>query len=200
MSDQSMKKQLAELQDWQLVAFSAALSERMFPNFALFSRLVEFGNAQQLRQILNGVWDKLGNTGAKMNFEVQLDKVEANIPDLEEFTMYGALPANDAVVALFSTLNIILAADPEEAANVANLSRECVASFIEISEADDQLSDEEVVRLINTHEMMEQEEAFQEEALERVTSSKKPNKDLIVALRELAHNEGFSNIGITDSE
>ncbi|MDI3326165.1 YjaG family protein [Pontibacterium granulatum] len=200
MSDQSMKKQLAELQDWQLVAFSAALSERMFPNFALFSRLVEFGNAQQLRQILNGVWDKLGNTGAKMNFEVQLDKVEANIPDLEEFTMYGALPANDAVVALFSTLNIILAADPEEAANVALLSRECVASFIEISEADDQLSDEEVVRLINTHEMMEQEEAFQEEVLERVTASKKPNKDLIAALRELAHNEGFSNIGITDSE
>ncbi|WP_370280478.1 YjaG family protein [Pontibacterium sp.] len=200
MSDQSMKTQLAELQDWQLVAFSAALSERMFPNFALFSRLVEFGNAQQLRQILNGVWDKLGNTGAKMNFEVQLDKVEANIPDLEEFSMYGALPANDAVVALFSTLNIILAADPEEAANVANLSRECVASFIEISEADDQLSDEEVVRLINTHEMMEQEEAFQEEVLERVTSSKKPNKDLIAALRELAHNEGFSNIGITDSE
>lgn len=200
MSDQSMKKQLAELQDWQLVAFSAALSERMFPNFALFSRLVEFGNAQQLRQILNGVWDKLGNTGAKMNFEVQLDKVEANIPDLEEFTMYGALPANDAVVALFSTLNIILAADPEEAANVANLSRECVASFIEISEADDQLSDEEVVRLINTHEMMEQEEAFQEEVLERVTASKKPNKDLISALRELAHNEGFSNIGISDSE
>jgi len=200
MSDQSMKTQLAELQDWQLVAFSAALSERMFPNFALFSRLVEFGNAQQLRQILNGVWDKLGNTGAKMNFEVQLDKVEANIPDLEEFTMYGALPANDAVVALFSTLNIILAADPEEAANVANLSRECVASFIEISEADDQLSDEEVVRLINTHEMMEQEEAFQEEVLERVSASKKPNKDLISALRELAHNEGFSNIGITDSE
>lgn len=200
MSDQSMKKQLAELQDWQLVAFSAALSERMFPNFTLFSRLVEFGNAQQLRQILNGVWDKLGNTGAKMNFEVQLDKVEANIPDLEEFTMYGALPANDAVVALFSTLNIILAADPEEAANVANLSRECVASFIEISEADDQLSDEEVVRLINTHEMMEQEEAFQEEVLERVTASKKPNKDLIAALRELAHNEGFSNIGISDSE
>ena len=200
MSDQSMKKQLAELQDWQLVAFSAALSERMFPNFALFSRLVEFGNAQQLRQILNGVWDKLGNTGAKMNFEVQLDKVEANIPDLEEFTMYGALPANDAVVALFSTLNIILAADPEEAANVANLSRECVASFIEISEADDQLSDEEVVRLISTHELMEQEEAFQEEVLERVTASKKPNKDLIIALRELAHNEGFSNIGISDSE
>ena len=200
MSDQSTNPQLFELQDWQLVAFSAALSERMFPNFALFSRLVEFGNAQQLRQIQNGVWDKLANTGAKMNFEVQLDKVEANIPDLEEFSMYGAFPANDAVVALYSTLNVVLVADAEEAANIANLSRECVATFIEVSEADDQLSDEDVVRLINTHEMMEQEEAFQEEVLARITAAKKANKELITELRALAHNEGVSNIGITDSE
>lgn len=199
MPDPSQKSQLADLQDWQLAAFSAALTERMFPNFALFSRLVEFGNAQQLRQILNGVWDKLGNTGAKMNFEVQLDKVEANMPDLEEFTMYGAYPANDAVIALYSTLNVVLVADRDEAANIANLSRECVATFIEVSEADDQLSDEEVVRLINTHEMMEQEEAFQEEVLSRITSAKKANAQLIKDLRQLAHNEGVSNIGVSDN-
>lgn len=199
MPDPSLKSQLAELQDWQLAAFSAALTERMFPNFALFSRLVEFGNAQQLRQILNGVWDKLGNTGAKMNFEVQLDKVEANMPDLEEFSMYGAYPANDAVIALYSTLNVVLVADRDEAANIANLSRECVATFIEVSEADDQLSDEEVVRLINTHEMMEQEEAFQEEVLSRITSAKKANAQLIKDLRQLAHNEGVSNIGVSDN-
>jgi len=199
MPDPSLKSQLAELQDWQLAAFSAALTERMFPNFALFSRLVEFGNAQQLRQILNGVWDKLGNTGAKMNFEVQLDKVEANMPDLEEFSMYGAYPANDAVIALYSTLNVVLVADRDEAANIANLSRECVATFIEVSEADDQLSDEEVVRLINTHEMMEQEEAFQEEVLNRITSAKKANAQLIKDLRQLAHNEGVSNIGVSDN-
>lgn len=199
MPDPSLKSQLADLQDWQLAAFSAALTERMFPNFALFSRLVEFGNAQQLRQILNGVWDKLGNTGAKMNFEVQLDKVEANMPDLEEFSMYGAYPANDAVIALYSTLNVVLVADRDEAANIANLSRECVATFIEVSEADDQLSDEEVVRLINTHEMMVQEEAFQEEVLSRITSAKKANAQLIKDLRQLAHNEGVSNIGVSDN-
>ncbi len=198
MSDQSNAKQLAQLKDWQLTAFSAALSERMFPNFALFSRLVEFGNAQQLRQILNGIWDRLANTGAKMNFEVQLEKAEANLPDLNEFTMYGALPANDAVVALCSTINVVLEADASEVANVANLSRECVATFIEVSEADDQISDEELVRMINTHEMMEQEDDFQETVLELITSAAKPNKALIGQLRELAHNEGVSNIGISD--
>lgn len=198
MSDQSIARQLSELKDWQLTAFSAAISERMFPNFALFSRLVEFGNAQQLRQILNGVWDRLANTGAQMNFEVQLDKVEANLPNLEEFTMYGALPANDAVVALYSTLNVMLDADRDEAANLGNLSRECVATFIEVSEADDQVSDEELVKMINTHEMVEQEEAFQQEALALITSGTKPTQSLITELRQLAHNDGVSNIGISD--
>ncbi|MGB0732472.1 MAG: YjaG family protein [Pontibacterium sp.] len=198
MPEQRLNAQLANLEDWQLAAFCVALTERLFPNYALFSRLAEFGNAQQLRQIINGAWDWLGNTGAKMNFETQLDKVEANIPDLEEFPMYGALPANDAVVALFSTLNVILSADAEEAKNVAYLSQECVATFIEVTQADDQISDEDLVRFINTHELMEQEEDFQDTVLDIVRSSKRPNKALLAELRDLAHNDGFSNIGISD--
>ncbi len=199
MSDQRIEKQLYDLQDWQLVAFCAAVTERMFPNFALFSRLVEFGDAQQLRQILNGVWDYLANSGARMNFEVQLDKVEANMPDLKEFDMYGAYPALDAVVAIYSTLNSVLSADAAEAANVANLSRECVAAYIEVSDGDDQMSDEELVKLINTHEMMEQEEAFQAEVLAQLQQGRQ-SASLIRELRRLAENEGVSNIGISDDE
>jgi len=189
-------RQLAPLKDWQLSAFCAALSERMYPNFALFSDLVEFGDNQKLRTVLNGVWDHLANTGAKMNFEVQLGHVEANMPDLEEFTMYGAVPARDAVLALVQTLECVLEADLELASEIANLSRECVATFIEFSEGDDQLSDEELIRLINTHELMEIEDAFQQEVLDQVTAHKQPNKALMQSLRELASNEGVSNIGV----
>lgn len=192
-------RQLATLKDWQMTAFCAALSERMFPNFALFSGLVEFGNAQQLRQILNGVWDHLANTGAKMNFEVQMDKVEDNIPDLDEFTMYGALPAHDAVVALFETLNCLIAADIEEASGIANLSREAVATFIEVTEGDDQLSDVELLRLINNHELMEIEDAFQQEVLDQLKAMSQPKKDALAKLRALAENNGVSNIGISDN-
>ncbi len=189
-------RQLAALKDWQLAAFCAALSERMYPNFALFSDLVEFGDNQKVRTVLNGVWDFLANTGAKMNFEVQLGHVETNMPDLEEFTMYGAVPARDAVLALIQTLDCILEADKELASDVANLSRECVATFIEFSEADDQLSDEELLRMINTHELMEVEDAFQQAVLDQISASKQPNKALMQGLKTLAANDGVSNIGV----
>lgn len=201
MTDQlDIEDRLQRLEPARLTAFCAALTERMFPNFALFSRLVAFGDAAQLRQILNGVWDQLANTGARMNFEVQLDKVEASMPDLDDFDMYGASPALDAVVALFSTLSCVLEGDASEAIAVANLSRECVENFIEITEGDDQMSDEELVRFINTHEMMLQEEAFQEEVLDRLEAEGPFNAARVRELRTLAQNEGFSNIGISDDD
>ncbi|MGB0204013.1 MAG: YjaG family protein [Neptuniibacter sp.] len=198
MSDQSLDKEFYDLNDWQLAALCAALSERMFPNFALFSRLMEFGDAQQMRRILDGVWDYLGNSGAKMNFEVQLDKVEANMPDLDEFEMYGASPALDAVVALFSTLNTVIASDASEVVNVANMSRESVATFIEMT-ADDQMSDDELVRYINTHELMQQEDDFQAVALE-ILQDDISRSEALSELREVARNDGYSNIGICDNE
>ena len=198
MSEQGFEKEFYDLKDWQLVAYCAAVSERMFPNFALFSRLLEFGDAQKMRQILDAVWDHLNNTGAKMNFEVQLDKVEDNIPDLAEYDMYGAIPAQNAIVALFSTLNTVLASDAGEVINIANLSREVVADFVELN-ADDQLSDDELVRYINTHDLMQQEDEFQSVILE-ILQDDISRGEALKELRELAHNDGYSNIGISDSE
>ncbi|WP_415899585.1 YjaG family protein [Neptuniibacter sp. QD48_11] len=198
MSDQRFDKEFYDLKDWQLAAYCAAVSERMFPNFALFARLMEFGDVSKMRQILDAVWDHLNNTGAKMNFEVQLDKVEENMPDLDEFDMYGASPALDAVVALFSTLNTVIAADASEVLTVANMSRESVATFIELN-ADDQISDDELVRFINTHDLMVQEDDFQADILE-IIQDDLPRREALQELRELAHNDGYSNLGISDSE
>jgi uncharacterized protein YjaG (DUF416 family) len=195
-----MEKQLKGLDGWQLVAFSAALTERMFPNYQLFSRLVGFGDYRQLRTILDGVWNQLAGSGARLNAEVQLDNVEANIPDLDEYDMYGAMPAYDAVVALYSTLTCVIEGDMAEAVEVANLSRECVANFIEVSEANDQMSDEELVRFINTHDLMLDEDAFREEVIDRLRGQRQPNPGFIAELRTLAENEGVSNIGISGED
>ncbi|WP_261842874.1 YjaG family protein [Aliamphritea ceti] len=197
MSQWMLEKEIKALESWQLTAFSVALTERMYPNFALFSRLLEFGDRDQVRQILDGVWNHLGNTGAKMNFEVQLGNIEANMPDLDEFDMYGASPALDAMVALFSCVSCLLDNSSAEAANIGNLSLECVATFVEVT-AEPQLSDEEVMRLISNHDMILQEDAFQEEVIRRLQSVKQPNAKFIAELRELAANEGVSNIGVSD--
>jgi hypothetical protein len=75
-----------------------------------------------------------------------------------------------------------------------------VASYIEVTEGDDQMSDEELVRFINTHDMMLQEEAFVETALEMLEADGPFNPALVTQLRELGRNEGFSNIGISDQD
>lgn len=195
-----VEPQLRSLDHTKLAAYCAALTERQFPNFILFSKLVEFGNTTQLETILDGVWQSLVPGGAKMNFEVQLDKVEANMPDLDEYEMYGASPALDAVVSLYSTLVCILEADVDEAIAVGNVSRECVAMFIELSEGDDQMSDEQIIRLISNHDLMVQEDEFHEEVIERLMSTKTMTKAFVSDLRELARNQGFSNIGISDDD
>ncbi|WP_010324559.1 YjaG family protein [Marinobacterium stanieri] len=196
----NLEPELETFEPWQLTAFSAALTERMYPNFALFSRLVEFGDAAKLRQVLDGVWDSLTGRAGKMNFEVQQEAVEANMPDLEEFDMYGAWPALDAVVALNATLSCILEKDLTAATSIGQLSRECVATFLEVTEGDDQLSDEELVKLINTHDLMLAEDDFREEVIERLRGQKTPTAEFVSSLRELARNEGVSNIGISDED
>ncbi|MBV0933227.1 YjaG family protein [Marinobacterium weihaiense] len=196
----NLEPELETFEPWQLTAFSAALTERMFPNFALFARLVEFGDVAKIRQVLDGVWDSLTGRAGKMNFEVQQEAVEANMPDLDEYDMYGALPALDAIVALNATLNCILEKDRSEAANIGQLSRECVATFLEVTEGDDEMSDEDLVKLINTHELMQAEDAFRDEVLEQLRAHKHPTPDFVASLRALARNEGVSNIGISDDD
>ncbi len=195
-----VEAQLRSLDHKKLAAYCAALTERQLPNFVLFSKLTGFGDIKQLETVLDGVWQSLVPGGAKMNFEVQLDKVDANMPNLDEYEMYGASPALDAVVSLYSTLTCILEADVDEAISVGNVSRECVAMFIEISEGDNQMSDEEIIRLINNHDLMIQEDEFHEEVVERLMQVKQFDKTFISELRALASNEGVSNIGISDEE
>jgi uncharacterized protein YjaG (DUF416 family) len=195
-----VEAQLRSLDHKKLAAYCVAVTERQFHKFVLFNKLVEFGDLKQLETVLDGVWQSLVPGGAKMNFEVHLDKVDANMPDLDEHERYGASPALDAVVSLYSTLTCILEADVDEAIAVGSVSRECVAMFIEISEGDDQMSDVEILRLINNHDLMVQEDEFQEEVVERLMNIKQLDKTFISELRALAHNQGVSNIGISDED
>jgi uncharacterized protein YjaG (DUF416 family) len=62
------------------------------------------------------------------------------------------------------------------------------------------LSDEDLVRLINTHELMQAEDGFRDEVIERLQNQKQPSAAFVRELRDLARNEGVSNIGISDED
>ncbi len=190
---------LQEFDDWQLGVFTTALAERMFPNFALFARVVESGGAEVVRMALDKIWDRLSQRGGKVNFETQLERVDAEVPNVDNFDMYGVYPALDAAVAACAAINQIEAASAEEALNISQLSQECVATYLEVI-ADPELSDEELVRFINTHELMEQELGFQQQLLEQLQRATGPTASLLDSLRELAENQGVSNIGICDED
>lgn len=196
MTDKTVANLLNSRQDWQQVAFCAAISERMFPNFALFSELNEFGDISTMRQILDKVWDYLEQKQAKLNVEAQLTKVEANIPEPENFDSYGVWPALDAAVTLSTTLNMILSADATEANNIAAMSKNTVANFITLMLAVEELSEEEQQKIIAKHELMQQEQEFQLEVLE-LLQTEQARKIKIAAIKTLSHNQGYSNLGIS---
>jgi uncharacterized protein YjaG (DUF416 family) len=192
-----LETQLKEFDKLKLVAYCVAIAQRQFPNFALFSNIVEFGEAKKMANIIDGLWQSLVPGGAKMNFELQLAKVEDNMPNLDGFDMYGAAPALDAMSCLHAAVSCMLDAEFEEAVAIGLVSRETVASFIEVTEGDDQMSDAEIMRLISNHQLMEQEDDFQGEVIERLQQVKGLNRNFIMALKDFSSNQGVSNIGIS---
>jgi uncharacterized protein YjaG (DUF416 family) len=199
ISENRFEQQIRALEPWQQMLFATALSERMFLNFALFSRLMNFGDLDKMRNLLNSIWEEQTQRGTKVNYEVQLNHVEDNIVDLDEYDMFGAIPARDAMMALFSTCILKLEQESDEAVAVSNISYDTIGAYVEFAEADDQMSDEELVRLINMHDLMLDEDAFQEELIERLSgASFKPA--VVETVRELAQNQGVSNIGISDED
>ncbi len=195
MVSANQREQLKQMESWQLAAFTAALAERMYPNYQLFARVVEGGgNADVIRMALDKVWDSLCQRG-KVNFETQMERVEAQIPSVEDHDMYGVYPALDAAVAVCAAINQAESASVEEALNTSQLSEECVATYLEVI-AEAELSDEQLVRFINTHELMEQELDFQRQLLETLTAASTQQATLLDQLRARAANLGVSNIGI----
>lgn len=187
-------QRVRELQDWQAIAFSAALLERMIPNYQLFCELSNFGDPTHFRNCLTVIWEHLSNSKSKINFAVQLEKVEQAIPDAADFDHFGVYPAIDAGISLAATIQLIMQEDQQGAVVVSKLSQGGVEAFIEAS-AEAELSNDD----IKAHPLMQWEISFQQALLDKLTGLK-ANKEGAVALKAFALEEGMSNIGLELSE
>ena len=182
--------QVRELKGWAAVAFAATLVQRMQPNYQLFCEVSDFEGAEQFRKSLETIWEWLRGSKVKINFALQLDKVEEATPDANDFDHYGVYPAIDAAISLAATLSLIMGEEAQGAVMVSKLSQGCVEAFVEAT-AEQELDSQ----AIKEHPLMQWEIEFQQQLLEEVTQLS-PGSKSVQHLQGLAKEEGVSNIGI----
>ncbi|MGB0214330.1 MAG: YjaG family protein [Alteromonas oceani] len=180
--------QVRALEGADAVAFSAALLQRMVPNYQLFCELTEFAEPDTLSKCLDLIWESLCSPKSKINFATQLEKVEEATPDVSDYDSFGVYPALDAAIAMSSAINLIMKVDPHGAVVVSKLSQGSVEAYLlasgEATEDD-----------VKAHPLMQFEIAIQQELLDAVTT-KAPMTQKVSKLKTIAASEGISNIGL----
>jgi uncharacterized protein YjaG (DUF416 family) len=177
-----------ELEGWKAVAYSAALLERMIPNYALFCEVSEYEEAANLRACLDLIWESVKAPKSKFNVAVQLEKVELGTPDTHDFDTYGVYPAIDAAIGMAASLNLIGGDDPQGAVVVSKLSQGSVEAYLLAS---GEATDENV----KEHPLMVFEIAVQDELLSCIEQATSPQQGA-QTLKQVALEEGISNIGL----
>ncbi|WP_042146984.1 MULTISPECIES: YjaG family protein [unclassified Pseudoalteromonas] len=187
-------QRVRELNYMQKAVLAAALLERMLPNYALFSDATEFGDAKIFRNALNSIWEKLVFPKSKINLELLVDKIEPNVPEIEDFDMFGVYPAIDTGTALLSMLNGMMIEDELEFVNISKISQASVAKLIEYQLGSDNLSaNNEAIR---EHPLMKYEIEVLSELIDYVESMGRISTDSIKGLKAKSIADGQTNIGI----
>jgi uncharacterized protein YjaG (DUF416 family) len=202
----------AKLSHWHQIAFSAALLERMLPNYQMFSEAADFGNAKVLRNQLDIIWQWLDNSNTvKINCEAQLLKLETETPDPEAFDFFGVFPALDACMAMSALWqlmqvkpmkkNKVTDVEIDDVQSISRLSHNSVSYYVELlllQEVDEATMTEEFTisaEQIDEHPLMQWEKDTQNELfdfLQFAAADKQTGK----LAKKMSLSEGLSNLGI----
>ena len=187
-------KRLENLHSWQHLTFMACLCERMYPNFVMFCQVTEQDPqvAKTYHNILNLVWEQLTVKGAKINFENQLEKLEAIIPDVNDYEFFGVLPAIDACEGLAELVHGIIAGSTlEQVVKLSRLSLQTVATVLEMRNGGE-LSEQ----ALKDAEEIQQELDIQWQIYRALKECEERDTTLILALKNELRQVQISNIGI----
>lgn len=200
MNPKKLQKSVRALSGWRESAFILALAERALPNTMLF---LESINAEPLdaKQYPHGLSSLMQESWQALIFKVDeemivncLDSVvESTVGD--EFDSYGAQPCNQCLLLWEQALLGGLNNEKRRAPDASQQSLDTVTGFIEFSEGDG-LSENQLIKLFDKHDLVQREMSFQDELCDILRSAPAPSKELINEIRELARDEGVSNIGI----
>nr|WP_241242417.1 YjaG family protein [Thalassotalea sp. G2M2-11] len=187
------------MSQWQRIAFSAALIERMLPNYRIFAEQAGFGNFQLLRNQVDLIWQRLDKSQkVKINFDAQLLKLEEQVPDPQAFDFFGVYPALDTSMAVMSLLQAMQDSDGLGFENVSRLSENSVNFYVELCLDNDQerlLTDEELALQMSQHPLIQWELATQHELFDFLKNAPE-NKATITEIKKIVLAQGMSNLGI----
>lgn len=186
-------KRMERFEPWQHLTFMACLCERMYPNYQLFCQVTEQDEfAKTYQNILNLVWEHLTIKGAKINFDNQLEKLEAIIPDVNDYEFFGVLPAQEACEALSELLHSIIAGSTlEQAIRISQISLSTVASYLKL-QVEHELNEQE---LKNSAEIQEELD-IQWQIYRLLNECEERDTQLILDLKNEIRSTGISNIGV----
>lgn len=182
-----------KLADWQQRLFMVCLCERMYPNFVYYCNLQRCEqDAKNFKKILDLIWESLLVQDAKINFDLQLEKLEAIIPTVTEDSPYMVYPAIDACHALSEILHSYLSGEiAEHTAKVSSISATTVAEF-EMTKSNISLSESEQEKLSDVIEEFD----LQWEIFRLLCNENNVMIDLIKGLKTDIRSEKISNIGV----
>ncbi|GLR63419.1 YjaG family protein [Marinospirillum insulare] len=192
----SFNQRLRALSPWQQLVFITVLAQRSAINYQLFCEAVDFGEPTALNKLLGLLWESQLSKEAKINWAVQQEKLSELQPDPEAYDVYGVYPALDAAMAVELAIEQALQADAENTIRASKLSRSTVRQFL-IKQLPEAFDEEQESIWLRAQPLMDDENAFQDELLAQVTSASSPHPVLMRQLRDLAYNQGFSNLGIS---
>lgn len=176
-----------QLEGWRAIAFSAALLERMLPNYTLFKEVTGYDDEGVCVNCLALLWESVRSPKSKINFALQLEKVEVATPDTADYDTFGVYPAIDATIGLAAAVGLALKQDLQGAVVVSKLSQGSVEAYLLASGVED---DE-----VKGHPLMVFEVELQNAMLDVLEKNGSP-LGTCDELKALALEEGISNIGL----
>ncbi|WP_294912730.1 DUF416 family protein [uncultured Gilliamella sp.] len=184
---------IAKLAIWQQRLFMVCLCERMYPNFVYYCHLQQDEqSAVGYKKILDLIWESLLVENVKINFDLQLEKLELIIPILNEDSPYMVYPAIDACQALSEILHSYISGEiVEHSAKVSSISATTVAEF-EMTRDNIELSEQEQSQLPSVIEEFD----LQWDIFRLLSNENNEMIDLIKGLKEDIRSTKTSNIGV----
>lgn len=184
---------LAKLPVWKQRLFMVCLCERMYPNFIYYCNLQRDElSAVGYKKILDLIWESLLVENVKINFDLQLEKLESLIPIVNDDSPYMVYPAIDACQALSEILHSFISGEiVEHTARVSSISATTVAEF-EMTKDNIELADEEQSSLPCVIEEFD----LQWEIYRLLTDENHESIDLIRGLKMDIRSAKISNIGV----